>query len=115
MLGTDPVAGSHTTRLRINLLPLQLTFADGGVTLDPTDRVHEILRSPIFRRSRYLSGNTQYSRRDAALIVLGRRAVAQPRLSRATRQAEGVSDRVARRSGRVGQRFPNCQRPGRSG
>jgi hypothetical protein len=54
-------------------------------------------------------------RRDAALIVLGRRAVAQPRLSRATRQAEGVSDGVARRSGRVGHRFPNCQRPGRQG
>ena len=61
MLGTDPAAGSHTTRLRINLLPLRLTFDDGGVTLDPTDRVDEILQSPIFRRSRYLSGTTQYA------------------------------------------------------
>ena len=61
MLGTDPAAGSQTTRLRINLLPLQLTFEDGGVTLDPTDRVQEILDSPIFRRSRYLSGTTQYA------------------------------------------------------
>jgi hypothetical protein len=61
MLGTDPAAGSKTTKLRMRILPLRLTFDDGGATLDGTETVHDVLRSPIFKRASYRSGNTQYA------------------------------------------------------
>ncbi len=60
MLGTNPAAGSKTTKLRVRIIPLSLTFEDGGATLDPTDLVGDIVGSPIFRRADYRSGHTQY-------------------------------------------------------
>jgi hypothetical protein len=60
MLGSDPAAGSKTTNLRVKILPLRLTFDDGGATLDGTDTIKDILHSPIFKRATYRSGHTQY-------------------------------------------------------
>jgi hypothetical protein len=60
MLGSDPAAGSKTTKLRVRIIPLSLTFEDGGATLDPTDLVDDIVASPIFKRADYRSGHTQY-------------------------------------------------------
>jgi hypothetical protein len=59
MVGSDPSAGSATTRVPVRLLPLRLTFA-GGITLDGTDVVGDIELSPIFRYAAYRSGRTQY-------------------------------------------------------
>jgi hypothetical protein len=59
MIGSDPSAGSATTRVRVRLLPVRLTF-DGGITLDGTDVVQDIERSPIFKIAEYRSGLTQY-------------------------------------------------------
>lgn len=59
MVGTDPAAGSAMTKVRTEILPLRLTF-DGGTTLDGTDVVQDVRRSPIFRTSEYRSGRTQY-------------------------------------------------------
>jgi hypothetical protein len=59
MVGTDPSAGSATTRVRTELLPLRLTF-DGGITLDGTDAIQATRLSPIFKRADYRSGHTQY-------------------------------------------------------
>jgi hypothetical protein len=61
MLGTDPAAGSKTTRLRVDIIPLSLTFDDGGITLDATDTVKSVLASPLFHRATYRSGHTQYA------------------------------------------------------
>src|SRR4051812_23860781 len=60
MLGSDPALGSRTTKLRVHIIPLSLTFDDGGATLDPTDSIDDILGSPIFKRADYRSGHTQY-------------------------------------------------------
>jgi hypothetical protein len=59
MVGSNPSAGSTTTKVRVRILPLRLTF-DGGITLDGTDVVHEIEHSPIFKDAQYRSGHTQY-------------------------------------------------------
>jgi hypothetical protein len=59
MVGTDPAAGSATTTVRTRILPLRLNFS-GGVTLDGTDTVPAIRRSPIFKQADYRSGRTQY-------------------------------------------------------
>ena len=59
MVGTDPAAGSATTRVRTRILPLRLTFSD-GTTLDGTDDVQATRLSPIFKNADYRSGRTQY-------------------------------------------------------
>lgn len=59
MVGTDPSAGSATTRVRTQILPLRLTF-DGGITLDGTDVVKATRLGPMFKTSVYRSGRTQY-------------------------------------------------------
>lgn len=61
MLGTNPHAGSRTTRLGVTILPLRLTFVDGGLTLDGHDALHDVVRSPIFRRADFRSGRSQYA------------------------------------------------------
>ena len=61
MLGTDPSAGSRTTTLRMDLIPLRLTFDDGGITLDGNDTVSDVMASPIFQRAAYRSGQAQYA------------------------------------------------------
>ena len=59
MVGTDPAAGSRTTKVPVRILPLRFTF-DGGITLDGTDVVKDIKHSPIFKKATYRSGRTQY-------------------------------------------------------
>jgi hypothetical protein len=59
MVGTDPAAGSRTTKVPVRILPLRFTF-DGGTTLDGTDVVKDIKHSPIFKKAKYRSGRTQY-------------------------------------------------------
>jgi hypothetical protein len=59
MVGTDPAAGSATTRIPTEILPLRLTFS-GGITLDGTDTVQGIHLSPIFKMADYRSGRSQY-------------------------------------------------------
>jgi hypothetical protein len=61
MLGTDPGRGSRTTALRVDLIPLRLTFKDGGITLDGTETVPSVVGSPIFQRADYRSGHSQYA------------------------------------------------------
>jgi len=61
MLGTDPHAGSATTKLRVKIIPVRMTFDDGGITLDGHDIVKDVLRSPIFQKAGYRSGRTQYA------------------------------------------------------
>jgi hypothetical protein len=59
MVGTDPAAGSVTTRVRTEILPLRLRFSN-GITLDGTDAVQGARLSPIFKTADYRSGRTQY-------------------------------------------------------
>jgi hypothetical protein len=59
MVGTDPAAGSATTRVATQILPLRLTFA-GGITLDGTDAVQATRLSPMFKSADYRSGRSQY-------------------------------------------------------
>jgi hypothetical protein len=61
MLGTDPSAGSDTTTLRVDIVPVSLTFDDGGITLNGRDMVSNVLASPLFERATYRSGHTQYA------------------------------------------------------
>ena len=61
MLGTDPSAGSKTTRLHVDIVPVSLTFDDGGITLNGHDMVSSVLASPLFHRATYRSGHTQYA------------------------------------------------------
>jgi hypothetical protein len=58
-VGTNPALGSATTRVPVRIAPRRLTFSD-GVTLDGTDSVNEVVRSPMFRIAEYRSGKTQY-------------------------------------------------------
>jgi hypothetical protein len=59
MVGTDPALGSATTRIPVRIAPLKLNFS-GGVSLDGTDYVKEVERSPIFKDANFRSGHTQY-------------------------------------------------------
>jgi len=59
MVGTNPALGSATTRIPVRIAPLRLTFSD-GVTLDGTDKVPEVVHSPVFAAADYRSGHTQY-------------------------------------------------------
>ena len=59
MVGTDPSAGSKTTKVPTEIIPLNLTFSN-GVTLDGTTKVKSTLESPLFTKATYTSGTTQY-------------------------------------------------------
>ena len=59
MVGTNPALGSATTRIPVRIVPLRLTFSS-GVTLDGTDKVNEVVHSPVFKNADYRSGHTQY-------------------------------------------------------
>ena len=59
MVGTDPGAGSATTRIPVTIVPLKLTFSTGQ-SLDGTKRVKAVKRSPLFQDARFASGTTQY-------------------------------------------------------
>jgi hypothetical protein len=58
MVGTRPQDGGSTT-VATTIVPLRLTFADGSV-LDGTDRVADVVASPIFQAADFTSGHTQY-------------------------------------------------------
>jgi hypothetical protein len=60
MLGSNPRDGSKTTRLPVRILPLRLTFVDGGITLDGDDVIADAVGSPVFQAARFRSGHTQY-------------------------------------------------------
>jgi hypothetical protein len=59
MVGTDPSAGSKTTKVPTEIIPLNLTFSN-GVTLDGTSKVKATVESPLFTKATYTSGKTQY-------------------------------------------------------
>ncbi len=59
MVGTDPAAGSRTTVVPVQIVPLRFVFAD-GVVLDGDTNVREIEASPLFEEASFKSGTTQY-------------------------------------------------------
>jgi len=59
MVGTDPSAGSATTKVRTEIIPLNLIFSNGS-NFDGSSRVKSTLKSPIFQNASYTSGRTQY-------------------------------------------------------
>ncbi len=59
MVGTNPTAGSATTKVPTEIIPLKLTFST-GVTLDGTQKVASTKSSPLFQKAQFISGKTQY-------------------------------------------------------
>jgi hypothetical protein len=59
MVGTNPAAGSATSTISTEIIPLSFTFSN-GVTLDGTTKVAPTIASPIFQSAAFVSGNTQY-------------------------------------------------------
>lgn len=59
MVGTNPAAGSATSTIPTEIIPLSFTFAN-GVTLDGTTKVQATIASPIFQQASFKSGTTQY-------------------------------------------------------
>ncbi|HZS78865.1 MAG TPA: hypothetical protein VFA41_19805 [Ktedonobacteraceae bacterium] len=59
MVGTDPTAGSATTYVRTELIPIKVVFSD-GTSFNGHSRVAATLSSPIFQNAQYTSGHTQY-------------------------------------------------------
>ncbi len=64
MVGTSPKAGSKTTTVTTEIIPLKLVFSDGQ-SLNGESRLQDTLNSPIFKKATYTSGYTQYG--DAIL------------------------------------------------
>jgi hypothetical protein len=60
MIGTDPAAGSATTVIPANIVPISLSFSNGA-RLDGSTRVQSIIASPIFQSFDSQSGFTQYA------------------------------------------------------
>jgi hypothetical protein len=72
MIGTDPAKGSATTRVPVEIIPLDLTFADGTELSpmqtacgDTQSAIQRILQSPLFQNFPFTVGgtsvgNTQY-------------------------------------------------------
>ena len=63
MVGGDPAAGSLTL-VPVQIVPLRFKYAN-GVVLDGSDRVRDLLASPLFAPAQFDSGFTQYG--DAML------------------------------------------------
>ena len=59
MVGTDPAAGSRTTVVPVQIVPLRFVFAD-GVALDGDTKVRATEESPLFEAASFKSGETQY-------------------------------------------------------
>jgi hypothetical protein len=59
MIGTNPLLGNATTRVPVRIAPIKLNFSD-GVSLDGTDYVDEVVKSPVFKLADFRSGHTQY-------------------------------------------------------
>lgn len=59
MVGTSPWAGSSTTRIPVQVIPIALIFSNGR-TLDGGNRLASTLESPIFRPFQSQTGFTQF-------------------------------------------------------
>lgn len=59
MVGTDPALNLKKTRIKTEIIPLKLTFAN-GVTLDGTSKVRATLKSPLFKDTTFASGKVQF-------------------------------------------------------
>jgi len=59
MVGTSPFAGSATTSIPVEIIPISLTFSN-GVTLDGTTQVVNTVASPIFTPFASQAGFTQF-------------------------------------------------------
>ncbi|HEY7907566.1 MAG TPA: hypothetical protein VIC60_01775 [Thermomicrobiales bacterium] len=59
MVGTDPAAGSRTSVVPMQTLPLPFVFAN-GVALDGGTRVRATEESPLFEKASSTGGVTQY-------------------------------------------------------
>jgi hypothetical protein len=60
MVGTDPAAGSATTVVPTNIVPISLSFSS-GTRLDGSTRVQSVIASPIFQSFYSQAGFTQYA------------------------------------------------------
>ncbi|HVO64604.1 MAG TPA: hypothetical protein VMT53_27025 [Terriglobales bacterium] len=60
MVGTDPAAGSATTVVPTNIVPISLSFSN-GTRLDGSTRVQSVIASPIFQSFDSQAGFTQYA------------------------------------------------------
>jgi len=58
MVGTNPAAGSATTTVPVELIPISFSFAGGG-TIDATSLTSDVTASPIFANAKFRSGSTQ--------------------------------------------------------
>lgn len=58
MIGTNPVNGSATTTIPITIIPLEIAL--GNVIYDGSEKVTEVISSPIFQNASFESGHTQY-------------------------------------------------------
>jgi hypothetical protein len=59
MVGSSPYAGSATTSIPVEIIPIALTFSN-GVTLDGTSQVMSTVASPIFTPFASQAGFTQF-------------------------------------------------------
>ena len=60
MVGTDPAAGSATTVIPTNVVPISLSFSN-GTRLDGSTRVQSVIASPVFQSFDSQAGFTQYA------------------------------------------------------
>jgi len=60
MVGTDPAAGSTTTHVPVEIIPLRLDFAGNGCVLEDSGMAADIEASPLFTPTRLITGVTQY-------------------------------------------------------
>lgn len=64
MVGTDPAAGSLTTTIPVELIPLRFVFSSGDA-YDASPIITPAVQSPVFQPAQFASGYTQYG--DAML------------------------------------------------
>jgi len=60
MVGTDPAAGSLTTHVPVELIPLRLQFQGSGCVLQNSSAMADIETSPLFAPPNLQAGATQY-------------------------------------------------------
>jgi hypothetical protein len=60
MVGTNPAAGSVTTHVPMEIIPLNLDFAGGGCALGDDGMAADIVASPLFSPTPLDTGVTQY-------------------------------------------------------
>ena len=60
MVGTDPAAGSATTHVPVEIVPLRLDFAGNGCVLEDSGMAADIEASPLFTPTQLITGVTQY-------------------------------------------------------